>query len=292
MFKITDYFYAFSKLLTSFILLGFLVVLGYALYISYKDVDEVAINLEQKFSDVTKDINLNSAKFLKIEEMIKDNAASLSDINQNIINSNPNSKIEKLQKENIELLKEIKKIKSQIKNISSHDEEIININNDEKNFKSEQIEALKDLIILKYENGEIVSKEIVSLQNFARETSNEIFEKLFLIESKNFYGKENLVKEFDISVQKYVQKRFVDENDNSIINFFLNYISIKPNDLDIYDSKDLNILLRAKNHFNIGEYSQSLNQVLSINSSEEYFIKWIEQINLYIDFKKNIMSVN
>ena len=208
MFKISDYFYTFSKLITSFILLGFLVVLGYALYISYKDVDEVAINLEQKFSDVTKDINLNSAKFLKIEEMIKDNAASLSDINQNIINSNPNSKIEKLQKENIELLKEIKKIKSQIKNISSHDEEIININNDEKNFKSEQIEALKDLIILKYENGEIVSKEIVSLQNFARETSNEIFEKLFLIESKNFYGKENLVKEFDISVQKYVQKRF------------------------------------------------------------------------------------
>ena len=208
MFKISDYFYTFSKLITSFILLGFLVVLGYALYISYKDVDEVAINLEQKFSDVTKDINLNSAKFLKIEEMIKDNAASLSDINQNIINSNPNSKIEKLQKENIELLKEIKKIKSQIKNISSYDEEIININNDEKNFKSEQIEALKDLIILKYENGEIVSKEIVSLQNFARETSNEIFEKLFLIESKNFYGKENLVKEFYISVQKYVQKRF------------------------------------------------------------------------------------
>ena len=64
MFKISDYFYTFSYLITSFILLCFLVVLGYALYISYKDVDEVAINLEQKFSDVTKDINLNSAKFL------------------------------------------------------------------------------------------------------------------------------------------------------------------------------------------------------------------------------------
>ena len=59
MFKITDYFYVFSKLVTSLILLGFLAVLGYALYISYKDVDENAINLDQKFSNVTKEINLN-----------------------------------------------------------------------------------------------------------------------------------------------------------------------------------------------------------------------------------------
>ena len=84
MFKITDYFYAFSKLLTSFILLGFLAVLGYALYISYKDVDEVAISLEQKFSNVTKEINLNSAKFSKIEEMINNNSQSLLEINKNI----------------------------------------------------------------------------------------------------------------------------------------------------------------------------------------------------------------
>ena len=292
MFKITDYFYAFSKLITSFILLGFLAVLGYALYISYKDVDEVAINLEQKFSNVTKEINLNSAKFLKIEEMINNNSQSLVEINKNITKSDSNSQIQKLQMENNELIKEIKIIKSQIKNILIENNAFVNNTKVENNFNAKNIKELKDLIILKYESGEIVSSEISRLESLAKETPAIIFEKLFLLEAKNFFGKEKLIKEFDLSVQKYVEKKFMEENNNSIIKFFLKYISIKPNDLDLYDSEDLNILLRAKNHLNSEEYLQSLNQVLSIKSSQEYFEKWISQINLYIDFKKNIKKVN
>jgi len=292
MFKIIDYFYAFSKILTSFILLGFLAVLGYALYISYKDVDEVAINLEQKFSNVTKEINLNSEKFLKIEEMINNNSQSLAEINKNVTNSNSNNQIQKLQMENNELLKEIKIIKSQIKNILNVNNDVANNTKEENNFYSKNIKELKDLIILKYENGEIVSNEIIRLESLANDTPALIFEKLFLLEEKNFFGKEKLIKEFDLSVQKYVEKKFMEENNNSIIKFFLKYISIKPNDLDLYDSEDLNILLRAKNHLNSEEYLQSLNQVLSIKSSQEYFEKWISQINLYIDFKKNIKKVN
>ena len=292
MFKITDYFYAFSKLITSFILLGFLAVLGYALYISYKDVDEAAINLEQKFSNVTKEININSAKFSKIEKMINNNSQSLVEINKNITKSDSNSQIQKLQMENNELIKEIKIIKSQIKNILIENNAFVNNTKVENNFNSENIKELKNLIILKYESGEIVGNELSRLESLAKETPDIIFEKLFLLESKNFFGKEKLVKEFDLSVQKYVEKKFLEENNNSIIKFFLKYISIKPNELDLYDSEDLNILLRAKNHLNSEEYSQSLNQVLSIKSSQEYFEKWISQINLYIDFKKNIKKVN
>ena len=292
MFKITDYFYAFSKLITSFILLGFLAVLGYALYISYKDVDEVAINLEQKFSNVTKEINLNSAKFLKIEEMINNNSQYLLEISKNVTDSDSNSQIQKLQMENNELLKEIKIIKSQIKSILIVNNDFDNNTKVENDFNSKNIKELKDLIILKYESGEIVNSDIIRLENLAKETPAIIFEKLFLLEAKNFFGKEKLIKEFDFSVQKYVESKFMEENNNSIIKFFLKYISIKPNDLDLYDSEDLNILLRAKNHLNSEEYSQSLNQVLSIKSSQEYFEKWISQISLYIDFKNNIKKVN
>ena len=292
MFKITDYFYTFSKLLTSFILLGFLAVLGYALYISYKDVDEVAINLEQKFSNVTKEINLNSAKFLKIEEMINKNSQYLLEISKNVTDSDSNSQIQKLQMENNELIKEIKIIKSQIKNILNANNDVANNSKEENDFNSKNIKELKDLIILKYENGEIVSNEIIRLEGLANDTPSLIFEKLLLLEEKNFFGKEKLIKEFDLSVQKYVEKKFMEENNNSIIKFFLKYISIKPNDLDLYDSEDLNILLRAKNHLNSEEYSQSLNQVLFIKSSQEYFEKWISQINLYIDFKNNIKKIN
>ena len=53
------------------------------LYISYKYVDEVTINLDQKFSNVTKEINLNSEKFLKIEEMINNNSQSYKEKKMN-----------------------------------------------------------------------------------------------------------------------------------------------------------------------------------------------------------------
>jgi hypothetical protein len=131
MFKFINYFYTFSKLTTSFVLLGFLLVLGYALYISYKDVDQVAINLEQKFSEMNKEINLNTSKFSKIEAMIEKNEITLSKINDNITNSNENREFEKLRKENVELLKRIKIIKSQIKNILTYEEDIANNKNDE-----------------------------------------------------------------------------------------------------------------------------------------------------------------
>jgi len=224
--------------------------------------------------------------------MINNNSQSLAEINKNVTNSDSNSQIQKLQMENNELLKEIKIIKSQIKNILNVNNDVINNTKDENDFSSKNIKELKDLIILKYENGEIVSNEIIRLESLANDTPALIFEKLFLLEEKNFFGKEKLIKEFDLSVQKYVEKKFMEENNNSIIKFFLKYISIKPNDLDLYDSEDLNILLRAKNHLNSEEYLQSLNQVLSIKSSQEYFEKWISQINLYIDFKKNIKKVN
>ena len=176
MFKISDYFYTFSKLITSFILLGFLVVLGYALYISYKDVDEVAISLEQKFSNVNKEINLNSEKFSKIEEMIKI-MKTLSNINNNITNSNSNREFETLRKENIELLEEIKIIKSQIKNILTYEKDMVN-NKDDKNFNSEQIIAL-ELNYAGYENGKIVNKELANLQNLAKGTPSEILKNYF-----------------------------------------------------------------------------------------------------------------
>ena len=169
MFKITNYFYVFSKLITSFILLGFLVVLGYALYISYKDVDEVAINLEQKFSNVTKEININSAKFLKIEKMINNNSQSLVEINKNITKSDTNSQIQKLQMENNELIKEIKIIKSQIATILIENNDFVNNTKVENDFNSKNIRELKDLIILKYESGEIVNSEIIRLESLAKE---------------------------------------------------------------------------------------------------------------------------
>ena len=293
MLKITDYFYTFSKFTTSLVLLGFLIIMGYALYLAYEDVDEVSIDLENKFSNLTENININSIKFLKIEEMIKQNATSLNKINDNILNSNFTITTDELQKKNNELLNEIKIIKDQIKNLTTNNKAIINnasYNGDD--FNLAQIKFLKEFILLKYEDGEMVNSEINLLESLALETSNEVFEKIYLIESENFFGKEYLIKQFDLSVQEYVKKQFLENNQNSVIKFILSYVNVKPNNLNIYDSEDLNILSRAKNHLNDEEYIQSFNQVLLLKEADKYFNKWLKQIRLYIDFKTNILKVN
>ena len=80
--------------------------------------------------------------------------------------------------ENNELLKEIKIIKSQIKNILIESNDVVNDTQNENDFNLKNIKELKNLIILKYESGEIVSDEIIRLENLAKDTPALIFEKL------------------------------------------------------------------------------------------------------------------
>ena len=122
--------------------------------------------------------------------------------------------------ENNALLNEIKIIKSQIKNILNVNNDVTNNTKEENNFYSKNIKELKDLIILKYENGEIVSNEIIRLERLANDTPDLIFEKLFLLEEKNFFGKEKLIKEFDLSVQNMLKKNLWKKIIIQLSNFF------------------------------------------------------------------------
>jgi hypothetical protein len=286
--KISDYFYIFTKLSTSFVLFLLLIAIGYALYTSYKEVDSVENNLENKLQALKENINASNQKFIDLELLVNNNNNLLSKISDEILN-NKNSELLDIQENNKLLLNEINDIKNQISKLDiekSFNEEMLNNQN-----KFDDLQLLKDLIVLKFVSGEMVSKEIILLEKFAKETSSNIFEKLYLLEQRKFLGQTRLIKEFDLATEEYIKARFLKDNQSSAIKFFLKYIKIKPSNLNVYESEDLNILFRSKKNLELEEYQDSLNYILMLEFHQDYFEKWINQINLYLDFTSIISKV-
>lgn len=293
MSKFANFFYIFSKFATSLVLFILLIFTAYALYKSYKGVDNISLDFDDKINDISNKIKQNSLKFIEYEKFTSQNKNFLKEIKENFINNKYEEKILNLEKENEILLKKLEKINNRLNDLLL--KKNVNANIDKSNLKNDnfkQILSLKEIILLKYKEGQDVKREIEILQNFSLNTPSNVFEKLYIIQSKNFYGKEKLKKEFNLSLQKYVKQKFIIRNQNSVIGFLLKYIDIKPNNLSNYENSDLNILIRAKNHLDIEEYEDSLSQVLSLNDSTDFFKIWINQINLLVELNKYLTKVS
>ena len=291
--KLSNYFYIFSKLTTSLMLFLLIFFLGYALYNSYKDIEKSSENIDEKFLSLSEDINLNSNKFKEIEESIKQNEILLSQINESLTKYNGEKIFLKLQKDNELLLDQIKTLEGRIKELSNEQDKTTkkNAETNYSNNELEELNSLKELIILKYKNGGKINNELILLSKLASNKSNHILEKLTLLETKKFNGKEFIYKEFSLSVETFAKDKFLENNNNILINFLLRYVTIKPNDLDIYKDNDLNIILKAKQHLDLEEYNESLNQILILDPSGKYFKKWIDQLTLFLEFELTLMKV-
>ena len=290
--KLSNYFYIFSKLTTSLMLFLLIFFLGYALYNSYKDIDKSSENIDEKFLSLSEDIILNSNKFKEIEESIKQNEILLSQINESLTKYNGEKIFLKLQKDNELLLDQIKTLEGRIKEFSNKQDKTTkkNAENNYSNNELEELNSLKELIILKYKNGAKINNELILLSKLASNKSNHILEKLTLLETNKFNGKEFIYEEFSLSVEPLAKYKFLENNNNIIINFLLRYVTIKPNDLDIYKDNDLNIVLKAKQHLDLEEYNESLNQILILDPSGKYFKKWIDQLALFLEFELTLMK--
>jgi len=291
--RFADIFYIFTKLTTSLILLILLILLLYALYLSYAGVDKASEKFENKFLMITKEINENSSKLINLEKINQNNENLLKNINKNINNSQDKQKILKIEKKIDLLMGQIEKI----------NEQFVKVNfNKEKKYKEkyenlpssvfQEIKSIKGLIIEKYKSGKLVNIEIEILKNYSTNTPDEIFEKLYIIESKNFIGIESLLVEFDSSTEQYIKNIFIENNHNSVIKFLLKYIDIKPNNLNNYESEHLNTLVRAKKHLQNDEYIESLNQVLLLENNDKYFKYWKDQINIFLNFNQFLAKVS
>ena len=294
MSKFTDFFYIFSKFATSLVLFILLIFTAYALYKSYVGVDNISLEFEDRLNFISNGIKKNSTKIFNYENSINENKNFLIEIKNNLLQKNYEEKILNLEKQNKLLLKQITKINDNLSKLKITENTNFNTNaNNLRNNNIKQILSLKEMILLKYKEGKDIKREVEMLENFALNTSLNIFEKIYLIQSKNFYGKEKLIVEFNLSLEKYVKHKFVMKNQNSVIGFLLKYINIKPNNLSIYENADLNILIRAKKHLEIEEYENSLNQVMSLNDdTTNFFGTWVSQIKMLIDLNKNLSKVS
>jgi len=294
MSKFTDFFYIFSKFATSLVLFILLIFTAYALYKSYVGVDNISLEFEDRLNLISNGIKKNSTKIFNYENSINENKNFLIEIKKNLLQKNYEEKILNLEKQNKLLLKQITKINDSLSKLNITENTNFDTNaNNLRNNNIKQILSLKEMILLKYKEGNDIKREVEMLENFALNTPLNIFEKIYLIQSKNFYGKEKLIVEFNLSLEKYVKHKFIMKNQNSVIGFLFKYINIKPNNLNIYENADLNILIRAKKHLEIEEYENSLNQVMSLNDdTTNFFGTWVSQIKMLIDLNKNLSKVS
>ena len=290
MSKFIGYFYIFSKLLTSIVLLMVITLMGYLLFRSYQDVDQVNNEFKSEIDELTNSINKNTISLDTIQNKININNQSIVDLN-NSLTSNKKKEIDVLaMKEQVDALffqyKELEKILIEKK--INLNENIKQKNEFSKN--TNQVNSIIELILIKFSNGEEISKELSFLEkNVLNKKQN--FEKIYFLETKKFYGLEKLNKLFDEQSEIFIKKTYLKNNQNSIIAFLSQFVFIKPANLSNYENDNLNILLRASQYMRSKELDKSLNQIKKIENNEIFFDKWINQVEIYLNFKSEIERI-
>ena len=291
--KITGYFYIFSKLTTSFVLISIIILMGYVIFRAYDRVDSETFDLESKILSLKKIINNNSSNLSTIEKKLNSSENSINKIKE-ILTQNKENKLNNNYKKDIEnLLSLNKELQDQINQISFKLKKNNNTELDKKeSIHSEQIDSLVDLILIKFNNGENISQEVSILDKLSISSKDNIFEKLALLELKKFNGLKYLNIDFNHSAEKFIKKEFLNKNQIFYVNFLSKFINIKPSNLSVYEDEKLNILMRAKNYMLEQDLKKSLDQILLIDRDKIFFSKWIDQVNIYLEFKSTINKVN
>ena len=284
MVQYTKYFYIFTKITTSLVLLLIILLMGYSLYSSYKEVDVFANNLDIRYDNLSKLVINNNEKFLILENSDNNNNEALSKLNFNL-DKLTKFNIADYENQIINLLESNKRLKSKIENIYSTINNKVIKKQPDTNF---QKTSLIDLILLKFKNGESVINELIYLEKLYQNSNGVLFEKLYLIELNKFYGLVSLNKDFENSTKEYVNSKFLENNKNTILNFLFKFVEIRPKDLSRFENEELNILLNAKKKAEQEDIKLALMYVLKIDKEEIFFKKWISQANVFINFTNYI----
>ena len=288
--KLTDYFYIFSKLTTSLVLVIIIFIMGAVLFNSYKDRDMTSNIVDTKFDSLTNIVNLNK---LEINQVNK----KFIEINNNInkmmlaIKSNDKSNNQNIYDKDIKNLEVVTgQLKNQMNKIllkENLDNEINSSKLESKYFKRN---SLIEFILIKYQNRESIIRELALLEKISP-NNNQVFEKLNVVILKNYLGKKNLENLFKISTNNFLNTKIKDKNKNVLIDFLMKFISIKINDSDFYDNGELDNIQQAQKLFLNENYQDALKLILSIDKKQVYYDSWIKQLNIYIVFEKTLRRI-
>ena len=286
MTKISNYFYIFSKLTTSLLLLFLVSVMGYMLFLAYQDTDDAALNKDAKEQNLSVSLSENNQQLLLLnDELIQ----IKKEIDERIIN---------IEKNNELLISEYKSESKKI--IESIDALNLKLVLYEKKFQKKdslkvtdfnKVDTLVTLILRKYLTNENIDNEIILLQKITPQSKNEIFEKLSIIRLNKFYGISRLKREFDLSTKEYVKNIFNKEKQSNIISFLFQFVNIQPRNLSEFENNNLNILSDAKKLMINEKFEDSLSLIKILDKDNLYFLTWYNQVSIYLEFKKTITKV-
>lgn len=283
--RIIGYFYIFSKLTTSLVLMLIISFMGYALIKSYQSKKNDSDKLEIEYSSLKESIDDNDNKFIILNNQTKEIKKQVAEIKKLLKNSKfPENYSE--NEDNITNLIDLQKqLESKINKIELklNNLEIKNSINKNPNLNN-QITPIIDLIVLKYKNGEEIDGELLYLESIAPVNKLYIFEKLNVIKLNKFYGLLDLSNEFNRSVNAYVNFKFTSTQKKSILSFLLKFVSIKPNNLSKYENEELNLLMNVKKMIDKEDINSASKLILKLDNHDKFFIKWKNQSNIYMDF--------
>jgi len=255
--------------------------MGYALFRSYKNIGDDPNMIGEKILTFSEKVNLNIDNLNNISERLEKQNTNITEV-KNLIsivqqNNNDNgAQVKKLFLINEEIQKQLQTIKLMLLNL---EKKTVTTAPQNKNLNS-----IYKIAFIKYKNGESISDELVLMEEMSPNVKYYIFEKLRLLEVNKFNGIINLTNNFDEGVKKIIKKKYLNDNQNSIINFIFNFITITPNNLSTYENDEVNILMSAKKALENEEIEKALNLVLEINNNEKFFSAYIDQSKRYLEY--------
>ena len=85
--RITNYFYIFSKIITSLVLLFIVIAMGFALFKSYRNTDSEIVKLDSRFKNLSDSILENNTNFSNIKNKTDDIYGQILEIKNNLSDS-------------------------------------------------------------------------------------------------------------------------------------------------------------------------------------------------------------
>ena len=283
--NILSKFYLFSKLSLSLSLLFILILLGYLFYRSYSSLSVSENDEALQNNSLENSINLNSSRIEKIELLLGENNLKLNNIfdvlDKKSENIDSSSVLKEIQKDFINIKKELKNIQIELQNNKITKEQLPKSNIDKIN-----ITNIAELIKLKFENGKDYSTELELFSNILGNEGLHIAEKLYIINNNRFLGSESLISNFKKETNDYISSNFIKKN--KIIETILPYIEIQPSkSKKLSDSRLIvigNILIELEKK----KYLEAVKSIKSIDENNNFFNSTMQQLSIAIEFKNTL----
>ena len=292
--KALEYLYIFSKFSTSLILLISILVLVYFFYISFKNQEKSTNDQTEIFYEK---LNQNSEEIYKVLKKVEITDSALVEIKKLLQKTPEENNLQQINELNIKIIE----LNSKLESISIDLKEIKTLNTAQQkneflasNNKNSILEKNKSqiakLTILKFENNLNFTEELSVLQSLNDAKKNHIFEKINLINLKNYRGNLFLKKTFSKESDIFLKNK-IDKN-NVITNSLMEFVLVEPSKKNNIKNNEINILKEIIYLLEQKNYNSSYEKITIINDYENYFSNTINQLKIAMEFIKLIERVS